>query len=381
MANQEAVIEKPTVVEGKKPYESLFEKDHPELVIKIEKSNDSKRSAFEENLDKAVKNPEVREEHKEETKEAKQPAESETKPQADKVEEPVKEEAQPAEAEEVKGKVITADDDIIKSYAERNSISEEEAKEEIEANRSILKKYKDDPIELAKAYRNLQSTYDKQKVSETHNQQARMVSDIMADPNAFVAKAERENAPKWVEEYRKTYPAKSEMMTDAVIIEECRQVALNQVKGQISEYQIKLKSESNERRQELIKSIPEADRPFATEIGKVLAKLPDVQVIDKGFNFEDLVRWARGSDGSIKKLIKDAEERGYKMAQEGKILGEKFIAKTPSSLKPKAKENVSHGGQLSSFEQRRAREMFSSAYDNDEERYEAYIDVYKSRKK
>lgn len=369
---------------NKKPYEKSFEKDHPELAI-VEK--EKRKLDFESSLDNIVKeveskNNENQEKEIEKPKLAEKQVDNESKPQADNVEELDSDTTKPDKADKENSQIIAADDiDIIKKYAEQNSISEEQAAEEVESNKAILKKYKDDPIELAKAYRSLQSTYDKQKLSDIQSQQARMVNEIIIDPRAFVAKAELENSSKWIEEYRKTYPAKSELMTDAAIVEECRQIALNQVNGQISEYQVRLKSDANTRRQELIKSIPESDRSFSTEIGQVLAKFPDSQIVSQDFAFKDLVRWARGSETSIKKLVKEAEERGYKMAQEGKILGEKFIAKTPSITKPKPRDGTSSVVQLSEYEKRQAREKFSSAYDNDEDRYTAYIDVYKRRKK
>ena len=388
MAVQETIEKVEVPVAGeKKPFEALFERDHPELVISAPAKPDAKKSAFEKNLDKAVKEVEPKEESKEEPKEESETDEqsSETKevpPADDTVEETSKEEDKSAEDVKDKAEADTASAEArIKEYAEKNSITVEKAKEAIEEYRGIAEKYKNDPIELAKAYKNMQSAFDKQKAADTQSHQARMVSDIMADSSAFVAKAEKEHAPKWIESYRKSFPAKSEAMTDEMVLEECRQVALNSVRGQVQEYQIKLKSEASTRREDLLKTLKDSERPFAQEIGQVLKNLPDVQVVDKGFNFPDLVRWARGSEKNMQRLIKEAEERGFKRAQAAEIVGEKYVAKTPSSSKPKPKENKSAGESMSNFEKQRAREMFASAYDNDEDRYAAYVDVVKNRKK
>ena len=249
----------------------------------------------------------------------------------------------------------------------------------------LIKKYNVKPtainIEVIKAYRNLQSEYDKHKALEAQSQQTRMVSNIMADPEAFVARAEKEHAPKWIEKYRQTYPAKSELMTDAAIVEECRQIAINEVKGQISIYQVKLKEESNSRRDELMRSLSASDKPFASEIGRILKNLPDVQVVDKNFTFHDIVRWARGDEKNMKRLIQEAEERGRKQAMSGEIIGEKFVAKTPATSRPKTQASKPAASQLTDYEKKRAREMFSSGYDTDEGCYEAYIDVVKKRSK
>ena len=377
---EEAVIEvgKEAPVVAKKSYEAMFEKDHPELVVP---TKDAKKSDFEKALDKTVKEVvEPKEEVKKESQEVEKPVESQDVPAE---EQPSTDETKPSEAEEDKSKDESADVDAkIKDYADKNGLSVDEAKAEIEEYDAIAKKYDNDPIKIAKAYKNMQSAFDKQKAQETQSQQARMVSNIMADPQAFVAKAEKENAPKWIEEYRKQFPAKSELMTDAAILEDCRQVALGRVQSQIGEYQVRLKKESDSKRESLLKNLRSEDRPYATEISRVLKDLPDVQVVDKNFNFQDITRWARGSDASIARLVKEAEERGFKKAQSGEILGEKFVAKsTTASAKPKPKENRPAGETLSAYEKKQAIERFSSIPGTDEDRYQAYIDVFKGNKK
>ena len=130
-----------------------------------------------------------------------------------------------------------------------------------------------------------------------------------------------------------------------------------------------------------MRSLSASDKPFASEIGRILKNLPDVQVVDKNFTFHDIVRWARGDEKNMKRLIQEAEERGRKQAMSGEIIGEKFVAKTPATSRPKTQASKPAASQLTDYEKKRAREMFSSGYDTDEGCYEAYIDVVKKRSK
>lgn len=373
-----ATVETP-IVATPHPSEKMFAADHPELIVAPARKEDgaAKKSAFEDNLETAIETvvePKVTPKKESKTE---QPAEEEVTPSE---ETPTETEAKPDKVKDDKSNDVTADDEArFKEYAEKNGITEDEAKAEIEEYEAIAKKYDNDPIKIAKAYKNIQSTFDKQKAAETSSQQARLAQQIMAQgAEQFVAKAEKDNAPKWIAEYKKVYPAESASLSDDVILERCRQSAVGKVKDQMGVYQETLKKDSSSKRDQLVKGLPAEDRQYVGEISRILKDLPDIQVIDQNFNFKDVVRWARGDDKSIAKIKKESYDQGFKAAKSGEIVGE-IIAKPQGTPRPKVKENRPAEEQLSSWEQKQANQQYASIAD-EQERYAAYLEVKRSRK-
>lgn len=378
MAKDAAVVEAGTP----HPSEKMFMSDHPELILPVKKEDGkAEKSTFMEGLDDAistvVKPKEETKQPEKESKKTEQQEEAETIPSEEK---PVKEESSPEEVKDDKGEEATAASEArIKEYAEKNGLTDEQAKAEIDEYESIAKKYDNDPIKIAKAYKNIQSTFDKQKSNEAQSNQAKLAAQIMAQgAEEFVARAEKANSVQWIETYKKTYPAKAEIMTDAAILEECRQYAVGQTKQKMSEYQQALAGDANAKRDEFIKGLSAEDRIYAGDISRTLKNLPDVQIIDKSFNIEDVSRWARGDKKSIDKIKKESYDRGFKAAKSGEIVGE-IITKAPGGSKPKPKENRPAEEQLSTYERRMANEQYASI-PTEEDRYAAYLDVKRSRK-
>lgn len=362
--------------------EKQFEREHPDLAEKS-KSAKSKLDTVveeEEKIEKEVKEQPV-EETKEESEEA---AESESKPAE---EQQTEEEAKPEEeeSENKKETVKPSLEDVMKVYAEKNGITIEEAKADFEANDGVLKKYMDNPEtfphELAKAYRNQQAEYTKSKEHQKQVNANNFASQIIADPKGFINKALDANKDKLLKDFRENNPERSNILTDGAILEELREKGLANLKIEIQNYQSKTQKDAGQKRESLVSSLKDADKPFAAEIKSMLYKLPDSQVADPTFNFKDLIRWAKGDDVVISKMIKDAEDKGYQRAmQEKKILGDANTSKSGATGKTKPKVE-SKQPTLSGYDQKKAMEMFGSVYQTREECYAAYDEVVLKRKK
>lgn len=352
---QEILTEKKgSVPEGKKPWELRMEQDHPELPVKKEEEKE------------AIEEP--KETPKEEPNSEEQPAETESAPakQPD-------EEAQPVEAKKDTAK---EEDAYIAEYAKNSGLSVEDAKEEVVKLRAISKKYNDDPVKIAKAYREVQSAYDKQKVQASSNVNP-AVAAIAANPRNY-AMGEVKNNPEWVQAYREQNPARSRDMDDEQVVEALVEIRSSVLKNQIGEFEIRLKREAANKREELLRGIPEIDRRYLPEIKPVLEGLPDHQVVGDSFRFEDLVSWAKGK--SVDRLIKETEERIHKQyeAKNRNIVGE--ISKTPQTTKVKQAQEQSKGAGMSKWQKEQALQMFASSPISDDEKFEAYLDVTKKKK-
>lgn len=340
---------------GKQPWELRMEADHPELTP--EKEPEPKEEPKKEEVQEEKPDSET------------QPAEAEPAPADPQPEE----DAQPDEA-----KKDTAEYAYIAEYAKGSNLSVDDAKEEIAKLRAISKKYNDDPVKLAKAYREVQSAYDKQKVQASSNVNP-AVAAIAANPRSYVIGEVKKNAEKLVAEFREQNPARSRDMDDEQVTEEIVERGTFAIKDQIRGYEIKLKQEASNKREEFIKSIPEADRRYLPEIKPVLEQLPDYQIISKTFRFEDLVSWAKGK--SVDRLVKEAEDRVHKQyaSKDTKIVGE--ISKSPQTTKVKQSAEASKSTGMSSWQKDQAKQMFSSSGMSDEEMYDAYLEVTKPKKK
>jgi hypothetical protein len=370
-----------------KKWEKQFAEDHPELAAAPKVKKAEVKSKLDSAVEHQVEEKEAenkKEEVKENKDEAKVASESEEKPAEER---PQEEEEKPAKEESVdKGKTEKPSlDEIVRKYAEDNGITVEEAKADFEANDGILRKYADDPntfpYKLAKAYRNQQQEYTK---SKNHQQEANanvFAQQIKADPKGFINRAIEKHKDKLLADFRRDNPETAAIMSDGAIVEQLRNQGLANLDREIQKYDNTIKVKATERRDSLMSTLKEADKPFSGEIRGMLYKLPDQQVADPTFNFKDLVRWAKGDDVVISKMVKDAEERGYKRAksEETNILGEQN--KGSSTVKPVKKAPVSAAGKnLNDFQKKKAVEMFGSAYQTDEDCWDAYEEVVLKRK-
>jgi len=288
-------------------------------------------------------------------------------------EKPVKEpESEPNESEEVK------------AYADKHELTEVEAKEDIAKNKSILEKYKS-PEEMARALRSTQSAYDKLKsekaqIIEEPDKPALNVN-IHQEIESHVEKHLSENSEKLVEQYKVRYPKKTEYMDDDVILEEVKERMVEQELGRyhswLDQKQVEVKELASNKRIELLEGLSDSDKEVLPDIKKVLDDTQDDLVINKSFVFKDILRWARGDEDRIKKIEKDAYERGKKEATESAtILGDRVHGSPKSSGKGTIQSTSLNGHQKA-----RAIEMFDHIEGADDDKYEMYRDTYKSELK
>lgn len=344
---------------GKQPWELRMDADHPELVEPKKKEPE----------------PEVKEEPKKEEVPAEKPViEQPAKPEEQPAEEQPSEEAQPVEDKKDTAK---EEDAYIAEYAKNGGLSVEDAKKEVESLRAISKKYGDDPVKIAKAYRQVQSAYDKQKVTASSNINP-AVQAIVANPRSYVAGEVKKNADKLIVEFREQNPARSRDMDDEQVTEEIIERGTFAIKGQIRDYEIKLKQDASNKREEFIKGVAEADRNLLPEIKPILEQLPDYQVVGPNFKFEDLVYYAKGK--SVDRLIKEAEDRVHKQyaVKDRKIVGE--IAKPSQTTKVKQTPEQSKATGMSAWQKDQARQMYASTSMTEDEMFEAYLDLTKKKK-
>lgn len=341
---------------GKKPWEVRMEQDHPELVPEKREEKEAEE----------VKEPK----EKEESPSEEQPDETKEQP----AEEQPSEESQPAESAPDTAK----EDAYIAEYAKKNSLEPAVAKEEVSRLRAIATKYGNDPVQLAKAYREQQSAYDKLKTQASSNVNP-AVAAISANPRSYIAGEVKKNQENLIVEFREQNPARSRDMDDEQVVEELVERGTYAIKDRIRGYEIQLKKDAASKRDEFISKLPDADKRFLPEIKPILEQLPDHQIVSDSFRFDDLVKWARG--GSVDRMIKEAEDRIHKQYQnkDKKIVGE--IAKAPQTTKVKAAADTNKAIGMTKYQKDQALQMFASAGMTDDEKYEAYLEVTKRNKK
>ena len=400
------------VVSEVHPSEAQFAKDHPELEVAPAKAAKAeKKAALESALESESSEPEskptVKKEAPKEQRVAQeidefgdlipveeQPVESE--------EEPAKEQSpeENAESEEAARLAQTGDpfgETAVEAYAAENKVTPEKAREELAQLKAIDDKYKGDRVKLAKAYRETQSAFDSQKAQTERAVQAALVNRVIADPKRFVADAEAQvindpksnpegktNGQRWIGEFRSQFPAKSEAMTDAQILEECRVVALNKVNKSIEEHRTALKTGSVAKREALIKGIGKQDMSYVGEVSKLLKDLPDETIMAESFDFEHALRWARGSRNNMSRVFKLGLEQGKRLGSGAQIIGENnVVAKSGSSGKPVVRREASAGARLTDKQRTEADTKYGSIADP-EIRYSTYLEnqkYFQSKKK
>ena len=283
-----------------------------------------------------------------------------------------------AEGADDKGKEEDLDKKITE-HAEKHRMTYAEAKEDIEKTEEIIKQYKNDPAEMARAMRNKDREYHKlrtevEKAAKKSEPVFKRMSDdqfrdwAKNDP----LKEGSENRQKMVDGYRSKFPARSEAMSDEAIIEEVVERELMIYKEKAGQKEQEIKTSASKRRDEFIASIPEADRRFIPEIKAVLLETPDDVIIRDGFDIKDAMYWAKGK--AYDADIKAAEERALKRYRENpEIVG----TKGGGSSKPQTSGKSSG---LNDNQKNVARAMFGADYDDDK-CFEMFQDTYKDELK
>jgi hypothetical protein len=303
-----------------------------------------------------------------------EPADSE-----DKDGEPAKGNEENAEEDPQDGEEKSGDlDKKITEYAEKHKITYAEAKEDIEKTEEILKQYKNDPAEMARAMRNKDREYHKLRAEQEKAAAKKEPLFRRMTDEQFIswAKTELQKKPEFVEKFREKFPAKSETMSDEAIIEEIVDRELMNYHDVATQKENEIKSTATKRRDELVVAIPEADRRFIPEVKSLLQNISDADLLNSEDIVKDALLMAKGK--SYDADIKAAEERGFKRAKEGaQIVGVKPSASGATPVKGKS------GVSLNAKQKARAEQMFGNmaGVEGPEDCYKAYRETYEDELK
>ena len=288
----------------------------------------------------------------------------------------------PAADDEVTDKPAeVAPEDRIKAYAEKNSLTIDEAKDEIEKTERIKAQYKNDPDEMAKALRSKDREYSKLR-AETEKAKPKQEVFRRMDENQFQSWAKQrftnptpdmldaDGNVKMVQEFRRKYPAKSEIMTDEAIVEEIIDVSYREYQHVAAQKESEVKESAQKMRDTLVQSVSENDRKFVPYVKKVLQEADDAGLLQGDFDVSFALRLAKGERYDAD--IKEAEERGYRRAmQNPKIAGVKPASSGSSATKVVDK---TPGARLNDQQKERAEVMFQRVSKDDA--YRMFMETY-----
>jgi hypothetical protein len=319
----------------KKPYEKAMEEDHPEIK--------------EQPAEKPQPEP-----SKEET-----------------VEEPVK------EAEPIKTEPENVDD-VVSQWAVKHNLTVEQAKEDLDKTKSIVEKYKS-PEEMARALRQIQSERDILKNETSRQAQPVVPPAVQQDPRIEINQYVANNAENIINQYKQRFPNKSAILTDEAILEEVAEKHYEGYQSWANQQRQVVKDNASMKRNEVLNNLSQDDKAYMAEIKPVLMEMADGQILAKDFSVKELISWAKGKN--IDRLLKEAEERGYKRA---KSEGTKILGQMPTSTvetKTNIKKPSGTTASLSAYEKERALEMYDGTTMTEEEKYQAFAETMSSAKK
>jgi hypothetical protein len=369
LVQQEALKELEAEEKGTTPDEDSEDEEPKEESKPKEKDNEEES---DEEIEEPDEKPEEESDEEEEEKGKKKEEDEEPDEDEDSEEDDKKSEKQLEEE--------------AREYAFENNVNFEEAKEALKSEAKILKKYDSDPKSMARTIRSLQQLNSKQDEA-IKSLEAKAASPIKG-PNVTadeMMQAIEKGAIKKgsdtltkegvVEAYRKENPDTTEMVdSDTVFRMATKDMAkeINAVNAQRAE---EIKSQAKNKKESYISNLPESVKHLKGDLKKVLDEYSDVQIMSEGFNFQDLVAWARGLPKNYKAALKKAKEDGIKLAKEQP----EIVAEIPSGSPGKGgkKPKKSSTPRITEEEKQRAFQMFDGAPMNDKEKIEAYLDIKK----
>ena len=352
----------------KEDWEVAFEQDHPELIKKEEVVKEVKKEEKKEDIKK--------EEIKEDEKIDKEKQKEQSQKEEEKSEPLKKTDDKSSNSEE------QIEEEEYRNFALKEGLTLADAKEELGKIKNIVEKYKNDPKELAKALRHTQSGYDKLRVEkdslkeEVEVIKSRPVAPVSADVEvrSFV----EQNRDKIIENYRKSYPAKTREMEDDVILEEVFDKTLTGYTNWKQAQQGEFKKQASQRREELLNSLSSEDKRFLPDIKVVIDKTSDTHLLSKSFHIEDIVYWAKGQ--TYDKEVKLAEERGYKRGLEQPRIIAELPKKENKSTTVKSADNKQQTA-LTNYQKERALEMYEGTTLTEDEKFSEYAKLLEKEKK
>jgi hypothetical protein len=266
----------------------------------------------------------------------------------------------------------------IKSYSEKKNVSMEEAKEEIESRQAIAKKYGDNNLELAGAYKAMQVELTKERAERIKAEKSFEVNALhmrvdprQIEPEKLLQKKDGSfyTREEILDMVRAKHPKKTEEMSDDAIYELAQDEYALVLESKRRTKLAEMEGEAKGRRAELIANIPKEGEPYKEEIQKQLNEFPNGRVLDKDFNLQDLIYWAKGKDTD--RLVKEADARGYRRGVENRRIAGMSQKAKPGSHTNKQPDATNDFG-LDAEEKKTAEQRFSGDDISLERKYQLY---------
>ena len=277
-------------------------------------------------------------------------------------------------------------DKEVKDFATEHKVPEEDARKELEHIGKVGEKYGHDPKKLAKA--NLQLQRELVKIQEKAKVDARPAPvraeqiplDTMVkliEDGKLTSGDKALSKEHIIKSFRDQYPDITEDLEDTKVIQMAAKELRDQFIAQDKLTLEQIEKVAKARREELIAALDEDDKSFKDIIQPMLEKTPDSTVLEKEYDLDALLRFARGDKEVIKSKIDAAYQRGLKQGkEEAVILGNKppIGGGAPSSKKDTGSVKIS---KLTSDQKKRANEMFDNqdAFPTEDSRFLAYIET------
>ena len=284
----------------------------------------------------------------EQTEEGEPTPEKEGEPDPE-TEKPEGEEEQPPE---------TVDRDAqITEHAKLRDMTYAEAKEDIEKTETIVEQFKNDPKEMAKAMRSKDREYDKLKneMDKIKVDKPPVFRKLSEEQFRHACKANIEAEPdKFLDAYKKRYPAKSESLSEEAILEEVMDLEWNGYNTYATKKEAELTTVAKKIRDDFIGNMSKEDRAFLPDVKVFLSELQDADIVGEDWDPQYLIDLAKGRRYDAD--IKAAKEGEYKRGkEETKILG----IKTGGGKQGPSKAGKEAPSGLSSDQKEKAEHMFS----------------------
>lgn len=265
---------------------------------------------------------------------------------------------------------------LIEELALKDSLTLEEAEAQIVKDEATINKYKNNPIEMARALRQSQSFADRTRAELDAVKKAGTTppAPVINNIKDYVQSQLDPIKDKVVEAYKKEYPELVENQTDDYIYGLIKKEAVDRTLKVMEENQTKLVSAAKEKRANLILGLSDQDKAFLPDIKAIIDRTNDRQIMAKDYDVKYVIEWAKGKQ--LDRLVKEAEERGFKRGQEQpKILGEKIPGGGNNNNKGEGKGSTKKPS-LSDEQKERALNMFDIPGMTDDEKFDAYIEIH-----
>lgn len=321
--------------------------------------------------------------------------------EAEKGEPSEKEKQEKAEREETERLAALEDAELIKVLMtpdkDGKALTEAEAKEVLEKDKAVVKKFDGEPYKLARGYRDIQSRATKAEEALKHTQGLMEQHQIEAAANAKITipvvkgliangkitdgKGGFLTEGQVIAATKEAHPSQTKDKEDEEIIEfAAEKIRDSYLKGQ-DVIKADRKTKASTKRDELLAKLPEDAKDFETEIKGEVAKFSDAQILSPSFDLTDVIRWAKGNKYDVLKVDQEkfGQERydaGLKKGQEeAKALGER---QPGPKIKGKGKQHASSlTRELNQREQTRALDMYDGLKDlNETEKFKMYIEQF-----